>query len=1187
MPDHNHPPPTVESPAALDSHGTAALARRAWLPIPVFLAATLLLNLFQFNVAYEPPYLLLILNIVFLAAGSLLVAGLAGRAYLLGTALPVLLLGCAMLGLGVASIVAGAAVHYGHINIGVTIYNLGLWLSALCHLAAAVTVLIPTRPRSGRAPGIALTVAYILALATITAIAFAAFDRYTPIFYVQARGPTLLRQLVLGSAVAMFASAALLLRIVHTRTTSRFAYWYSLSLALTATGLLAIMTAKTVGCPVTWIGRSAQYLGSIYLLVAVLKTLRKAGVTGLNLQAALRQSEQRYRSFFDDDLTGDFLARPDGALLECNPAFAQIYGFENPQLAAHANMTDFNSDAWNDLVDRVKKHQRVYAYQTTQYLPDDRRISILANVVGEFDDAGQLTHIKGYVFENTQTQLVQDRLRDVALFPEENPFPVLRVAADGELLYANRAAADLLAQWRCTLGDTVPADVQSLVRTALDTGQQRQWETPCQGRFLSLVLAPVAKRRYVNFYALDVTERKHAEDALRNERDFINSLLSTASALVVVLDTDGRILRFNRACEQLTGFSFDELKGKTFWDFLLVPEEAEPVKRVFQNLCDGHFPNEHENFWLTRSGQRRLIHWTNSALADPDGNIQCIIATGIDITERKHAEEALRDRETRLRTVMKNLTEGLVVSDLNGTMLEWNQAALTLHGITTPDKDRRELSNFTSMFELRTLDGAVLPVEQWPMPRILRGEELRDFQVRIRHLEKGWQRVFSYGGTLARDAAGAPVLAVITIADITERKKAEEALRQSRDLLEQRVHDRTAQLAESNRQLEQRSHQLARLASELTLTEQRERRRLATLLHEHLQQLLVGAKFGLEVLARRADQDQQDAIEQVAGLIDESIGASRSLTIELSPPILHEAGLPAGLEWLTRWMKEKQGLDVHLQLDGDAHTDREDLRILLFQAARELLFNVVKHAGVTSATIQLQCPDPQHLCLTVADQGRGFDAETIWSPTRDLSGGFGLFSIRERVALLGGQLHIDSAPQQGARITITAPLRKSQPTAFEQTPMPSALQPLPAEPAGDTAAATIIDPQPAAGPTNRPLIRLLLVDDHTVMRHGLSLLLADEDDIDVVGEAADGFEAIEQARKLHPDVILMDYSMPRMDGQQATRAIHHEMPGIRIIGLSMYDQADRAAAMLDAGAVAYLSKTENPDKLLNTIRKIR
>jgi PAS domain S-box-containing protein len=140
----------------------------------------------------------------------------------------------------------------------------------------------------------------------------------------------------------------------------------------------------------------------------------------------------------------------------------------------------------------------------------------------------------------------------------------------------------------------------------------------------------------------EIAERKAAEASLKQERNFISAILDTASALVLVVDLEGKIIRFNRACEQTTGYLFEEVKGRKFWDLFLIPEEIEPVKAEFASLKNGNFPNEYENYWLTRDGRRRLIAWSNTALVNQDGSIKYIISTGIDRTQRKQAERRLR-----------------------------------------------------------------------------------------------------------------------------------------------------------------------------------------------------------------------------------------------------------------------------------------------------------------------------------------------------------------------------------------------------------------------------------------------------------------------------------------------------------------------------------------------------------------
>ena len=150
----------------------------------------------------------------------------------------------------------------------------------------------------------------------------------------------------------------------------------------------------------------------------------------------------------------------------------------------------------------------------------------------------------------------------------------------------------------------------------------------------------ILTRLYYLIYR-EITERKRTEESLNKERNFISAVVDTASALVIVVNPQGQIVRFNQACEQTTGYSFDEVRGRYFWNLFLVPEEVEPVKAVFAQLQSGQHLIEYENYWVTKDGSRRLIAWSNTILQDDQGGVEYIIATGIDITDRKRAEQHL------------------------------------------------------------------------------------------------------------------------------------------------------------------------------------------------------------------------------------------------------------------------------------------------------------------------------------------------------------------------------------------------------------------------------------------------------------------------------------------------------------------------------------------------------------------
>jgi PAS domain S-box-containing protein len=168
--------------------------------------------------------------------------------------------------------------------------------------------------------------------------------------------------------------------------------------------------------------------------------------------------------------------------------------------------------------------------------------------------------------------------------------------------------------------------------------------------------------------------------ALKTERNFVSAILDTANALVIVLDLEGRIIRFNRACECLTGYLFDEVDGKRLWDLFLLPAEIEAVQTIIAQLQNGEYKIEHENHWGTKQGQQRLIAWSSTALLNAKGLVQYIVSTGIDITEQRRAEDALRNSEERLKILFEYAPDAYYLNDMKGNLVDGNKAAEELIG---------------------------------------------------------------------------------------------------------------------------------------------------------------------------------------------------------------------------------------------------------------------------------------------------------------------------------------------------------------------------------------------------------------------------------------------------------------------------------------------------------------------------
>jgi PAS domain S-box-containing protein len=228
-----------------------------------------------------------------------------------------------------------------------------------------------------------------------------------------------------------------------------------------------------------------------------------------------------------------------------------------------------------------------------------------------------------------------------------------------------------------------------------------------------------------------------------------------------------------------------------------------------------------------------------------------------------------------------------------------------------------------------------------------------------------------------------------------------------------------ANLRRSNVELQKKAAQLRSLADQLAKTEERERRRLATFLHDGLQQLLVGAQLHMHRVISDSGEKASPYGTKVVELLNQSIEMSRSLALEISPPIRIGSGLKAALEWLVRSMDSKYSLKVTLTQKGKVDSTKEDVSLLLFRSVQELLLNVVKHAETGKADLLLEARGA-HLRISVSDKGKGFDLEET-EQAASVSG-LGLFSIRERLSLVGGWMELGSNPGKGSRFTMVVPL---------------------------------------------------------------------------------------------------------------------------------------------------------------------
>jgi PAS domain S-box-containing protein len=521
-----------------------------------------------------------------------------------------------------------------------------------------------------------------------------------------------------------------------------------------------------------------------------------------------------------------------------------------------------------------------------------------------------------------------------------------------------------------------------------------------------------------------------------------------------------------------------------------------------------------------------------------------------EITERKKAEEALREAEREKSLILDNANEIIAFHDTDNNLIWANKAYLDATGLPLSELKGRKC------YCCWRLDRRC---EHCPVVTAIQTGEPQESELTPEN-QSHWpveQGSWLVKAAPVRDSSGNIVGAIEVAHDITERKRAEAALRDLTATLESEVVQRTAQL-------QQRARQLQKLTLEVAQTEDRERKRMAEILHDDLQQIIAGAKFHLSLMRNRVKHDA--ALEVMASKIDDmlrdAIEKSRGLSHELSPVVLHHGDFIETLGWLAGQMQAKHGLVVHVHAKGQVHLRSEAIKTFLYKTAQELLFNVVKHARVHEAGLRLRRRGP-YVCLSVSDRGRGFDPQGLREAV-----GYGLLSIRERIELLGGRVKIKSAKGEGSTIFIVVPDGQ----AHEVSPEIETRSGDPAMGAGRSAK------------EERGRLRVLLADDHKIVREGLRSLLSDEPDIEIVGEAAHGREAVDLALRLKPDVVIMDVSMPLIDGDIATQRIRSHLPKTRVIALSTYNEPETIEKMYKAGAEGYVLKTASSEELLAAIR---
>lgn len=525
--------------------------------------------------------------------------------------------------------------------------------------------------------------------------------------------------------------------------------------------------------------------------------------------------------------------------------------------------------------------------------------------------------------------------------------------------------------------------------------------------------------------AFDLSTRSRTEARLRASEARFRTMVNTIPQLAWIAETDGSRSWYNQRWYDYTGTTSEEMMGWG-WQKVHDPELLPQVIKCWNEATAAEQPLDMEIPLRGADGKFRIFLTRTEPLRNEEGQVVQWFGTNTDVHDQRLREEAQRETEKRLQVVMEHMSEGLVVSDFHRNLLHWNPAALRMHEIDNAEEVLGDLHTFAQSYELSTLEGSIVPIDQWPLTRILRGEHLHDLELRIRRVDKEWLRIFSYSGTVLHYENNKG-LAFLTIKDITERKQAEEALRDAKINLEYKVNERTAQLLAKSKELENFCYSVSHD------------------LRAPLRGIAGYSRLLLENYYERFDEEGRSfltnvraATKHMTDLIEDLLSYSKLERRKLSSTVIR---LPAFVSKVLAQFEDLQNVSLTVSVD-DFHVraDPDGLAIAL----RNLVDNAIKFSKhVPESIIEIRAWASESNCiLCVRDNGIGFDMrfyDKIFEIFQRLQRaeeypgtGIGLAMVQKAMERMGGRVWAESQVGAGAVFYLQLPLSGPTRGSLEQ-----------------------------------------------------------------------------------------------------------------------------------------------------------
>ncbi|MBI3948706.1 MAG: PAS domain S-box protein, partial [Armatimonadetes bacterium] len=768
--------------------------RRDWLPIPALALAVLILIPLDIRTPVGPAYLVAVLNLTIFIAASGVAAALAGWGYLATGVQTILLLGGGMLAFGLACAASSVLLWLGQPGEGVAAHNTGALAASLFHLCSAVRLLFPPpAPAPRRLRRLRLLGVYGLAAAALAALTALASTDLLPSFVTPA-GTTPLRASILSLAATAYFFSALLFAVQEQRAKATFFRWYWLGLSLVGLGVAAVAFAQ-VGSPLAWVGRISQALGQVYVLLCLLAVVRQRGGanTAETLGLSFRRVEREHAAIWDAAAEGIVVANEAGAVVYANRRMEEVLGAADGELVGRAIADVLQPRA--TLAEREQLRSRLLrsgqrGLEVRGIGADGSCVVALVNSSVTWDARGRVAQVVALVSDITERTRALEALREA----ERKYRELVRHAPTGiyeidfrerRFLSVNDAICDMLGYTREEMlamdpfrildeegharfqariamwlnGEKPSSDVEYRIRAkdgrAIDALMNSTFTTDKDGR-------PVG----ATVVAHDISERKRAEESLRDRENDLRLIMDAAPALISYVDTNLRYRRVNRAYERWFGHRAEDIRGRHVRD-VLGEAAFGAVRPHLERALAGEVVTYEQEIPYEHTG-KRWVHVTYTPDRDESGRVRGLVTQVIDVGDRKRAEAALRESEERFRGMADGTPVMIWVTDPEGRMEFVNRAYCEFFGTTIDRVTARGWQPLVHPDDAEQYVGAYVASLRERKP--FRAEaRVRRHDGEWRWIESHGQPRFSESGEFLGCAGSSP--------DITERKLAEEALR--------------------------------------------------------------------------------------------------------------------------------------------------------------------------------------------------------------------------------------------------------------------------------------------------------------------------------------------------------------------------------------------------------------------------